>query len=410
MTFSRTLPLASLTILALAGCGDSGNEPRQLPGDARIAFDTDPIEVNVGSTADVGATLVNAAGQPITGFTLSFDADEAGPVDVSSSGTITAVSAGAGRVRVSVGTRVLDSVDVDVFGHPQGIADPSVALNANPFGVAISRQGVGLVTRLGGGVITANTGARTLGNPITVGSTPTGIAIDPAGTTAYVANQGSSSLGIVDIASSTQVFTVNLTSNPFATAVSPNGQRAYVTTNANKVYVINTATRTIVDSVATGSTPNSISFSRDGSRFYVANAHSGTVSEVNAATNVVTRNFNVGGVPQEVVASRDGSRLYVSNEDGRVDVVSLPAGTVGTPIQLGVGAFGMALSPDQARLYVSLLSGGVRVIDTSTLTAGATIATGTDASNGWMSRRIAFDFYGTRALVANEGGSVTFIR
>lgn len=393
-------------MVVLAACGEDPARPPVLPADARVQIASRALELNVGASQPLNATLVTANGQPITDFTLSFATDTGGPLEVTSTGAVTGRRAGAGRVRISAANRVLDSVDVDVFGRPEGVADGTPALAGRPYGVAISRQGVGYVARLDAGAVTiANTAARTIGGTVTVGNTPTGVAFNPAGTFAYVTNQLSSSVGVIDVAAGTQVSTITLPANPFVIAVSPNGQRVYASTNAGKVYVIDATARTVIDSVETGFAPNSIAVARDGSRYWVANAFSGTVTEVTATTNDVARQITVGGTPHEVVVTRDGSRLYVANEAGRVDVVTLATGALGTPIPVTGSPFGMALSPDQSRLYVALLDAGrVRVIDTSSLTPIGLIEVGA------APRRIAFDYFGTRALVTSESGSVTFIR
>ena len=65
----------------------------------------------------------------------------------------------------------------------------------------------------------------------------------------------------------------------------------------------------------------------------------------------------------------------------------------------------MAMTPDQSQLYVSLLSQGeIAVIERATRIVVQRIAT------GGTPRRIGFNQAGTIAVVANEGGYVTYIR
>ncbi len=64
---------------------------------------------------------------------------------------------------------------------------------------------------------------------VTVGTTPTSVAVDPSGTRAYVANRDSSSLSIIDTASSTNVRTVPLAFQPEHIAITPDGKRALIT-------------------------------------------------------------------------------------------------------------------------------------------------------------------------------------
>lgn len=65
----------------------------------------------------------------------------------------------------------------------------------------------------------------------------------------------------------------------------------------------------------------------------------------------------------------------------------------------------MALTTDSTQLYITLPSSGrVAVVDAASLSLVQTIAT------GGIPRRIAFSPNGLTAVVANEAGSVDFIR
>jgi YVTN family beta-propeller protein len=81
-------------------------------------------------------------------------------------------------------------------------------------------------------------------------------------------------------------------------AVSPDGSKVYVTNiGSNTVSVINTATNTVMGTVAVGNSPHGVSVSPDGSKVYAANFDSATVSVINTATNTVTTTVAVGTRP-----------------------------------------------------------------------------------------------------------------
>jgi YVTN family beta-propeller protein len=62
--------------------------------------------------------------------------------------------------------------------------------------------------------------------------------------------------------------------------------------------------------------------SPDGSRAYVANYGSKTVSAIDTATNTVVSAIAVGGYPTEVQVSPDGNFVYVTNTyDRTVSVI-----------------------------------------------------------------------------------------
>ena len=105
---------------------------------------------------------------------------------------------------------------------------------------------------------------------VTVGSQPTGVAV--AATRAYVANQGSGSVSVID-----------LTQNP----------------------------PVVVATVAVGGQPDALALSASGARVYAANFGGGSVSVIDTATNVVAKTVTVGSRPTGLVEV--GGLLYVAN-------------------------------------------------------------------------------------------------
>ena len=69
---------------------------------------------------------------------------------------------------------------------------------------------------------------------------PHGVAVSPDGTTAYTANQGGSSVSVINTATNTVTATIAVGSFPREVAVSPDGTTAYITNyGSNSVSVIN---------------------------------------------------------------------------------------------------------------------------------------------------------------------------
>lgn len=161
----------------------------------------------------------------------------------------------------------------------------------------------------------------------------------------------------------------------------------YVTAEAtDKLHVINTATNTIVQTVDTGDAPYGVTVSPDGTRVYVANNTSNTVSVFSAsATNgelTALTTINAGD-PRDVVVTPDGTRLYVANQGtNSVQVVDTATNSVVATVTVPGGLtafnapFDLALSPDGKRVYVANASGSVSVVDTATNAVIATPATG----------------------------------
>ena len=85
----------------------------------------------------------------------------------------------------------------------------------------------------------------TVGLTLDVGASPFGVAVDPTGGFAYVANQGDDSVSVIDFYAPTAggypavTATIDVGSAPSWVAVNPAGTRAYVTNyGGNTVSVI----------------------------------------------------------------------------------------------------------------------------------------------------------------------------
>src|SRR5205814_8582260 len=77
-----------------------------------------------------------------------------------------------------------------------------------------------------------------------------GTATAQAQTRAYVTNNGSNTVSVIDTATNTVVATIPVGFRPFGVAITPDGTRAYVTNeNSNTVSVIDSATNTVVATI-----------------------------------------------------------------------------------------------------------------------------------------------------------------
>lgn len=290
--------------------------------------------------------------------------------------------------------------------HPAGVVGKTIPLDSRPFGAAVSRNGQGTyyITRLDAGTVSGGT-FPAAGFPIdvAVGFIPTNVIFNSTGTTAYVTNQLSQNVGIIDVATHTQVNTIPIAGDPFNLVLSLDGTRLYVSNNANNVAVLDIASRSVITTIPMPGPPNGLALSRNGTRLYVSHPFNGVVVEVNTATNTVTRTLEVPGAPQDMVVS-DGAELFVANEAGSLDLVDLSTGSVAASIPLPGGGFGLAMSPDRAQLYVGQPAGFLTIADRATRTIVKSLTL------GGSPRKIAFNASGKFAVVANEDGWVDFIK
>ena len=338
----------------------------------------------------------------------------AGAVD--DSFTVT-VSDGQHGIPITVENIPVSSAQLTVSSMGQG-GPNTIPFGATPLGVAISPDGrLAYVTDGDDGKIyVLDTATHTLvdTNPATaavdsiaLGGRPNRVVFSPDGSLAYVSNQISGTVSVIDTATHTvtdtnpatpEVDPISFGSGTIRVAFSPDGSLAYITAFGS-VAVIDTATHTFIDanpatpavdniSVPGGGSVTSVAFSPDGSFAYVTNTGSRTVTvidtathtrvDINPATPTVDR-IPVGDNPISVVFSPDGRIAYVSNSgSGTVSVIDTathavidadPTTPTVDPIPIGFGAGQTVFSPDGSLAYLTEPdSQSIYVIDIATHT------------------------------------------
>ena len=211
------------------------------------------------------------------------------------------------------------------------------------------------------------------------------INVNPkAASFAYITNMDSNNVSVIHTATNNIVTTVNVGSQPWDVAISPNGQKAYVTNGgSNNLSVIDTATNNVTATVDVGLDPSGVTVSPDGQKVYVANFGNATVSVIDAATYNVTATVLVEPDPEEFVFTPDGKKIYLSTYLGNnISVIDTATNNVTATIPLGPNAQGVEVSPDGTTLYVvncgdSMFSAGtISVINTTTNNVTATMNAG----------------------------------
>jgi YVTN family beta-propeller protein len=361
-----------------------------------LTFSADTISVYETTSKPAGVAYRNCHGQTPAGPPLVYSSTDSQVVTLTPTQLVNGLAPGTAVVTVSNGT-LNDELSVTVRSLPGISGSPQVS--GSPFGIAASLSKV-YVTVLGSAVVAdADVSAPVFNQaPIAVGAFPTDIAFNPAGTKAYVTNQGGNTLGVIDVATRTQVATIPV-SMPFRVLLNASGSRAFVTTGVAKLYVINTATNAILDSLLLNGSSNGLALSGDNRLYATVN---GSVVVVNASSYDLEDQLVIGGVLQDIAVSPDDNLLYIADENGQVRVWSVPGDSLVTSLPVP-SAFGLKLSPDQNLIFVG---GGtsISIIERSTVKALKTFPV------GGLVRRIAFTPDGQKAFVANElGGFVTII-
>jgi len=247
-----------------------------------------------------------------------------------------------------------------------------------------------------------NTSTNTVVATISAGSAPTIVAITPNGLYAYVTNQLSNNVSVINTSTNTVVSTISVGTGPIGVAITPNGLYAYVTNEGSaNVSVINTSTNTVVTTISAGTYPYAIAITPNGLYAYVANIGSANVSVIDTSTNTVVATISVGTSPNGVAITPNGLYAYVTNfGSNTVSVINTSTDTVVATISVGTGPFGVAITPNGLYAYVAnASSNNVSVINTSTNTVVATITVGTSPNS------VAITPNGLYAYVTNEGSA-----
>ena len=224
---------------------------------------------------------------------------------------------------------------------------------------------------------------------------------------AYLANESSTTVSVININTNAVIATIPVGSSPFGVSVSPDGKYVYVgNTGSNSISVISTATNTVIATIPVGSQPFGVLVSTDGSKVYVANYSAGSVSVISTATYKVIATISTGIGAYGIAASPDGSKIYVANQgSATVSVINTATNKVLVNVPVGINPIGLSVNPDGGSVYVAnSFSNNVSVINTSTNKVIATIGVGKGPVSIIISKN------GEYAYVVNqESGSVSVV-
>jgi YVTN family beta-propeller protein len=185
---------------------------------------------------------------------------------------------------------------------------------------------------------------------------------------------------------------------PDGIAISPDGTRAYVSNSASHtISVIDTATNKVLTTIPVGNGPRWVAVSPDGTRAYVCSYDRGSVAVIDTTSNRVMTNISCGTYTRGIAFNPDGTRAYVSNFGSHtISVIDTATDQVLTNIPTGNSPYGVAVSPDGNRVYVSnWVSNTVSVIDSTTDRVLTSIPIGTKPTG------IAINPDGTRVYASN---------
>jgi len=178
----------------------------------------------------------------------------------------------------------------------------------------------------------------------------------------YVTCSSTNRVRILDVAVDSNLQVLNeiaVGKTPWGAALTPDGTRLYVTNKgSNTVSVIDALTQTVASTVPVGSQPWGLAINPSQSFAYAANSGSGTVSVIDLSTNQVSAAITVGSNPHWISFSPDGKLACITNNaSGSVSVIDAGNHQVIQTISAGPHPEGLGFYPDGSRVYVATDSG-----------------------------------------------------
>jgi PQQ-dependent catabolism-associated beta-propeller protein len=269
-----------------------------------------------------------------------------------------------------------------------------------------------------------------LGGRADTTESPSGPAAAPTADLAYVTNEDSQELSVIDTRTDSVVATIPVGTRPRGVRVTSDGKTIFVALSGSPkcppsmpdeeceklkadktkdgIAVVDAASRKVTRVLPGGSDPEAFDISRDGTTLFVSNEDAGTASIVDIGSGKIRSTVTVGKEPEGVRLQPDGAAVWVTGEtDHNVTLLDTKTGKVIGQIKVGKRPRDLAFTPDGSRAYVtSEVDGTVGVVDVRARKVTKVIQLPKDSKP--MGVVVSAD--GKRVYVANgRGGTLSVI-
>lgn len=196
---------------------------------------------------------------------------------------------------------------------------------------------------------------------IQVGRAPRGIVVEPDTRRAFVLNGGGDTVTVIDVNTHRAIHTFNLEirSQAQELAISPQGQALYVANTAlNSVSVLDTSSFGVTANVAVGISPVSVAVDPRATRVLVANQGSNNLSVIDTFANRVVATLSVEPGPVHVAVDPNPNvdRAFVASPSSAfMSVLAASTGQVLRRLSVGPGV--VASIPDSIPNRLLLVKG-----------------------------------------------------
>jgi YVTN family beta-propeller protein len=195
---------------------------------------------------------------------------------------------------------------------------------------------------------------------------------------AYITNQGSHDVSVIDLVSQKVVATVPVGRSPAGVAASSRAGRVFISNPDSKtISVIDMRTQRVVETLQAGEGPVGIDVAPDGSQVFATDWYSDRLlvfdvpaaahnADLAVAEHVAKASIKVGKAPAGVAASDRSDTVFVAErDDDSVALVDVRAQRVRTRVRVGSHPFALLFDAPRQRLYaLNVQSDDVSVLDT----------------------------------------------
>jgi YVTN family beta-propeller protein len=241
-----------------------------------------------------------------------------------------------------------------------------------------------------------------------VGNRPKGIVVSPDTSRAFVVNSHSHTLTVLDVKNNRVLHTVNLEigGRPSDLVITPDGETLYVTnTFLNTVSAIDSVSFQTLETIPVGRRPVALALDSKGARLLVANHGSNTVSVIDTRNNRVTTTISVEFKPAWIAINPTAAQAFVVHlRSPLLSIISLSTLRVTRTTNIGTAA---AVLPDgiTGRVFAAIVRRNrLALFDINLNTELDSVAVGEDP------HRMALDANRGKLYVVNRSSdSVTVI-
>ena len=214
---------------------------------------------------------------------------------------------------------------------------------------------------------------------ISVGDTPKGIKIHHTGKIAFVANENSGTVSVINLDTLDVSKNITVGSMPHNIAFHPNGLKAFVTLQGeDKIVIIDVSSLEKIDSIEVGNLPHNIDITPDGKMLFVTNIGSNDVAVVDLTEKEIIKRIPVSKGHHGIDIPPTGNLIFVSGiGDNKVSVIDSTSLEVIKQIVVGDGPHGLRTNSHGTNLFVGVTqTDEVVVINTESLEIIERIKTG----------------------------------